>query len=57
MSASDQKLPIDEVKVADSDQNGNVREQNLPIKLSVESFIQAYSDAGYCRIICSSKDR
>ena len=43
----DQKLPIDTKKVADSDQNGKVREQNLPIKLSAESFIQAYSDKGY----------
>ena len=61
MSASYQKLPIDEVKVADSNQklpineakvadsvrNGNIEDQKLPIKLSMESFIQMYSDKGY----------
>ena len=47
MSASYQKLPIDEAKVADSVRNGNIEDQKLPIKLSMESFIQMYSDKGY----------
>ena len=42
-----QKLPIDIEKVADSARNGNVKDQNLPIKLSKVSFIQMYSDKGY----------
>lgn len=44
---SNQKLPIDEAKVADSVRNGNIEDQKLPIKLSMESFIQMYSDKGY----------
>ena len=47
MSASYQKLPIDAPKVADSVRNGNIEDQKLPIKLSMESFIQMYSDKGY----------
>jgi ATP-dependent DNA helicase RecG len=60
-SAAYQKLPIDVIKVADSEQklpidtakstdsviNGNDELKNLPIKLSEQSFIQMYSDKGY----------
>ncbi len=44
---SDQKLPIDAAKVADLVRNGKNEDQNLPIKISMESFIQMYSDKGY----------
>lgn len=42
-----QKLPIDVSKVADSIRNGNVEDQNLPLKLTIESFTQMYSDKRY----------
>jgi ATP-dependent DNA helicase RecG len=47
LADSDQNLPVDNAKVADSVQNGNIENQNPLIKLSMESFIQMYSDKGY----------
>lgn len=44
---SEQKLPIDIEETADSGPNGNVETAKLPIKLSEQSFMQMYSDKGY----------
>ncbi len=43
----EQKLPIDVAKAADSTINGNFEPQNLPIKLSEQTFMLLYSDKGY----------
>jgi ATP-dependent DNA helicase RecG len=47
MSSSYQKLPIEDLKVADSVQNGNVEEQKLPIKLFRDAFLQACTNKNY----------
>lgn len=47
MSSSYQKLPIEDLKVADSVQNGNVEEQKLPIKLFRAAFLQACTNKNY----------
>ena len=44
---SAQKLPISMGKVADLNQNGNIESKKLPLKISIESVKNAYSDKGY----------
>lgn len=47
VAVSGQKLPIDKVKAADSERIGNEKWQSMPVKLSIESFTEAYLDKGY----------